>query len=332
MFIAWVNLDLGIETCFYDGMDAYERTWLQFIFPAYIWVLVGIIIILGNRYPWAARLFGRNPVAVLATLFFLSYAKLLNTVIAALSFTFLDYPDGSEVAVWLYNGNIGYLKGKHIPLFIATLLVFLVLFLPYTILLLLGQWIHDKSEMRIFSWISDYRVKSLIDAYHGPLRDEHRYWNGLLLVVRCCLFLVFAFNALGNPNVNLLTVVTSTIMLLVLLLFAGGRIYKNWYIQALDVSYIVNIGILATATYYVRCAGGNQTALAYTSVGIALLTFIGIMVYHAITQIKGSHVWRQTIAPKLWRRQRQWVAVPTVPQPVPPIYNSTPPNKKHCGS
>ena len=35
-FIAWLNLDLGIETCFYDGMDAYARTWLQFIFPVYI--------------------------------------------------------------------------------------------------------------------------------------------------------------------------------------------------------------------------------------------------------------------------------------------------------
>ena len=23
VFIAWINLDFGIETCFYDGMDAY---------------------------------------------------------------------------------------------------------------------------------------------------------------------------------------------------------------------------------------------------------------------------------------------------------------------
>ena len=29
-FIAWLNLDLGITTCFYDGMDAYAETWLQF--------------------------------------------------------------------------------------------------------------------------------------------------------------------------------------------------------------------------------------------------------------------------------------------------------------
>ena len=30
VFIAWLNLDFGIETCFYNGMDAYSKTWLQF--------------------------------------------------------------------------------------------------------------------------------------------------------------------------------------------------------------------------------------------------------------------------------------------------------------
>ena len=27
-FTAWLNLDFGIETCFYNGMDAYSKTWL----------------------------------------------------------------------------------------------------------------------------------------------------------------------------------------------------------------------------------------------------------------------------------------------------------------
>ena len=27
VFITWLNLDLGIETCFYDGMDAYTKAW-----------------------------------------------------------------------------------------------------------------------------------------------------------------------------------------------------------------------------------------------------------------------------------------------------------------
>ena len=45
VFIAWVNLDLGIETCFFDGMDAYSKAWLQYAFPVYVWVLVGAIIL-----------------------------------------------------------------------------------------------------------------------------------------------------------------------------------------------------------------------------------------------------------------------------------------------
>ncbi len=36
IFIAWLNLDLGISMCFYDGMSAYVETWLQFSFPLYL--------------------------------------------------------------------------------------------------------------------------------------------------------------------------------------------------------------------------------------------------------------------------------------------------------
>jgi len=35
LFIAWLNLDLGMETCFFNGLSAYSKTWLQFVFPLY---------------------------------------------------------------------------------------------------------------------------------------------------------------------------------------------------------------------------------------------------------------------------------------------------------
>ena len=35
VFIAWLNLDLGIETCIYDGMDEYTKTWLREFHPPY---------------------------------------------------------------------------------------------------------------------------------------------------------------------------------------------------------------------------------------------------------------------------------------------------------
>ena len=33
VFISIVNLDLGIEICFYNGMDSYAKMWLQLFFP-----------------------------------------------------------------------------------------------------------------------------------------------------------------------------------------------------------------------------------------------------------------------------------------------------------
>ena len=41
VFIAWLNLDLGVETCLFQGLTAYSKTWLQFVFPFYIWSIAG---------------------------------------------------------------------------------------------------------------------------------------------------------------------------------------------------------------------------------------------------------------------------------------------------
>ena len=40
VFISLANLDLGIETCFYDGMNDYAKMWLQLTFPVYLFLLL----------------------------------------------------------------------------------------------------------------------------------------------------------------------------------------------------------------------------------------------------------------------------------------------------
>ena len=66
---AWLNLDLGIETCFFSNLDMFWKLLLQFAFPLYIWLLVAAIILLSRYSTVAARLSGSNSVPVLATLF-----------------------------------------------------------------------------------------------------------------------------------------------------------------------------------------------------------------------------------------------------------------------
>ena len=277
VFIAWLNLDFGIETCFYDGMDAYTKTWLQFVFPLYIWMLVGLIIFISHFLRRFANMLGNNPVSVLATLILLSYTKILRTLITALYITYLEYPTYNRM-VWLYDANIDYLSGKHIPLFIVAVLVFFFLFLPYTLLLLFGQWLQAISHLRLFSWVNSARLIPFMHAYHAPYKAKHRYWPGLLLGLRFVLLLVFAFNPLQDPSVNLLAIVVGT-GTLHLWAWVSGGVYNNWFLDALEGSFALNLIVLAAATTYIDHSEsqGNQLAVGYTSVSIALATFIGIL-------------------------------------------------------
>ena len=295
VFIAWLNLDFGIETCFYDGMNVYSKTWLQFVFPVYIWLLVGLMIVVSHFSHRFANLLGNNPVSVLATLILLSYPKTLHTLIATVYFTHLEYPTYNR-KVWLYDANINYISGKHIPLFLVAVLVFLFLFLPYTLLLLFGQWLQAISHLRLFSWVNNARLKPFMDAYHAPYKAKHRYWAGLLLVLRFVLLLVFALNPQQDTNVSLLAILVGA-GILQLWAWASGGVYKNWCLDTLEGSFALNLIMLVGATYCVKLSEGDQLAVGYTSVSIALATFIGIISYHILQQMK--HTKLRNKVPKL---------------------------------
>ena len=283
VFIAWLNLDFGFESCFYNGMDAYSKTWLQFVFPVYIWVIVGLLIFASHFSQRFAKLLGNNPVSVLATLILLSYTKILRTLISAIYVTYLEYPTYNR-NVWLYDANIDYLSGKHIPLFLVALLIFLFLFLPYTLLLLFGQWLQAFSHLRVFAWINNSRLKPFMDSYHAPYKPKYRYWPGLLLVLRVALLLIFAFNPQENPSVNLLAILVGCGVLLVWAWISGG-VYRKWSLDALESLFALNLIILAGCTYHVNLSGGNQLAVGYTSVTIALVLFVVILAYHIFLRI-----------------------------------------------
>ena len=284
VFIAWLNLDLGIETCFYNGMDAYSKTWLQFVFPVFIWVIVGLMIVVSHYSYRFANMLGNNPVSVLATLILLSYTKILRTLIAVIYVTYLEYPTYNK-SVWLYDANIGYLHGKHIPLFLVAVLVFLFLFLPYTFLLLFGQWLQAISHLRLFSWVNSARLKPFMDSYHAPYKAKHRYWPGLLLVLRFILLLAFAFEF--NPqqdraSINLLAIQVGTGILVIWAWVCGG-VYRNWCLDALEGSFALNLIILAASAMYSHHMSHSKDQLVGDiSVSIAFATFIGILAFQLL--------------------------------------------------
>ena len=282
VFIAWVNLDLGIETCFYDGMDSYAKTWFQFLFPFYLWLILALIILASRYSTRVVSLFGKHSVEVLATIFLLSFTKLLRTITTVLSFTTLKYPDGDR-ALWLYDGNLDFGKNSHLALLLFSVLFLISIALPYALLLLITQILRRYSEFYLLRWIT--RMWPIFDAYLGPYNPKQGYWTGLLLFARLILVAVFAFNVLGSPAVNIFVIVLISMLLIVLNLAQGG-VYKNNYLTALEISYIFNLILLAAATTLVRQRGGNQQYVVYISTSAALLVFAITLVYHATLRIK----------------------------------------------
>ena len=303
VFIAWLNLDLGIETCFFYGMDAYIQTWLQFAFPFYIWTIVGIIIYLSRRSTTIVKLVGSSAVSVLATLFLLSYAKLQRTVITAFSFTYLQnyYGDGRSLAVWLYDRNVPFLEGKHIPLFLMALVVTVFFLLPFTLLLMFAPCIQASNHF-LFKRVK-MKLLPLLDAYQAPYKDKFRFWTGLMLVVRSVLLVGFGLNILGDSDINHLLTVT---VLSVLLGYTGitGIAYKNTTLNILETSFHINLLLLSGWTIYNRHksnedSSDGQSALVCTSTGVAFTAFICILFYHTCVLIKiGTHFNRHKVKRK----------------------------------
>ncbi len=281
--MAWMNLDLGIETCFYDGLDAYASAWLQFVFPFYLWLLVGIIIVMSRYSKSVNRICGRNIVQVLATLFLLSYTKLQRAVITGLSFTFVE-SEKSRFAVWLPDGNISFLQGKHIYFFIFTCLCLVCIILPYTLAILLGQWLHSKSEHRMFVWV--YKLKPLYDAYLGPFKSNLRWWPGLLLLARVLLLLVAAVNVLGDTSVNLIAMSLISSFLIALVWQKGGVYSKLWILSCLETFFLLNLAVLSSVALYNKNSGGNQSLAVSISIGSSMFVFVILLGYHAITRIR----------------------------------------------
>ena len=125
MIIKLLNTNLSLDICFYKDMDQYGKTWLRLAFPLYLIFLVIITIMVTKYSSRCAHLLGRrNPVATLATLILFSYTNFLSAVINVFTFRVLNYPDNSHVLVWSHDANVKYLQGKHIPLFLAAIIIF----------------------------------------------------------------------------------------------------------------------------------------------------------------------------------------------------------------
>ena len=163
VFISWLNQDFGIPACSYTDLNYNWYTWLQFVFPFYLWFLVGLIILACKYSSRAMKLFGSNPVAVLAPVVLMSYNKLLHTSQEILSYVTVYYSDGIQEKRWKIDPNLMYYQGKHIPLAMFGIFVVTVFIIPYIVLITFGYYLQRYSNKRGLRWL--VKIKPILDPF-----------------------------------------------------------------------------------------------------------------------------------------------------------------------
>ena len=279
-FISLANLDLGIQVCFYNGMDDYARMWLQLAFPFYL-IFIATLIIITSRYSTTIqRLTARRALPVLATLFLLSYTKILRIVSSVLFFysTITHLPSKHTTLVWSVDANVPLFGVRFTILFIVCLILFLILML-FNVTLFFNKILPKLSLFTNF--------KSLFASYQRGYKDKFYYWASLQLAMRAVFFGI----SILERNINL------TISIILLSVMEGVQCtlkpFKNKALNYQELFFMLNA--LWLYAYALFNQNINMTVIN-VMVAMAALNFIVIIAYHIITCVRGK-----VITNKTWR-------------------------------
>ena len=263
VFISFANLDLGIETCFYNGMDSYAKIWLQLFFPLYLIIIAVLIVIVSHYSSRILRLTYSRSLPVLATLFLLSYTSILRTVLTVLfSYSTITHlPSGHQQIVWSIDASVPLFGLKFTILFITCLLLFLLL-IPFNVTLLFTRFFLQFRMVNCF--------KPLLDAFQGSYKDKCYYWIAVHLALRSLFFTFYAF-----PTKTKL--ILSTIILIIFGIFSGHiNPSKSKLVGVQELLLLINLTIMYAVSYQ----GNIFFIITNVMISLAFVHFDTILLYH----------------------------------------------------
>ena len=160
----------------------------------------------------------------------------------------------------------------------AALLAGLFLWLPYTSVLLLFQFLRRGTSFKCLQWV--IKLIPFFDTYFSPLKTRHWYWIGLLLLVRGALFITLTLTYASTPSAGLLAILIAITLLLVILAYTG-RVYRNRLLSVLEYSFFVNLQVLTASFFFADLTeGSSKVIIVCISSGVAFAQFIGIVINH----------------------------------------------------
>ena len=274
-----LNLNMGFETCFYDGMTSLARAGLGLVFPAYLFILMVLFIWLAScslrLSEWLANS-NFTPSKLVATLIVLTYNSITQSCFQILGFVKLSVyqDDGSSIVIhpWATDPNVEYFSPLHTLLFVIAIILVIVFIIPVPILLILPS----------FTYRGLWRMKPLYDVFFSPFKERFTFWLGVCLVIRIVIFTISSFFSSPDSTLYLGVVLMTAVFLKSVI-----QPFKFPVHNVLDVFFLIDLLILSLISLYSQGLDDGSddalsAALIWSVVGVAYAVICAVIVWHFI--------------------------------------------------
>ena len=272
---SFVNMDIGIELCFYNGMTALARSALNLAFPLYLFILMLAITIVAKFSVKLSNISNSVPRSF-ATIFLLSFTNVGQTCVQIISY--FQITGTTHVYYgWYIAPNINYLDSRHLVLTVIATLI-LIAMLVVAVFLLVPPLVR---RLRLQA-----KLLPLLDPFWNPFKPKYQFWLSMRLFIRIMAF-IFAYFIPYPLNcffLGLLCIILMKIHSDVFHPFKGNAQNR------IDQSFIVCLVIMAFSTVFNGLAvsgGNNNITQVYVitviiTMVLAYIGFVGVFMIHMV--------------------------------------------------
>ena len=303
---AWVNLAIGIESCFYKDMSTLARVGLRLIFPFYLFFLMGLVIIIARYCRTPTRmLFSASK--TFATLLMLCYFSILGTCVEILGVSqFNGINNNVSYTGWLLDSSVPYGHGVHGLLVFVAIVLMIFYVIPMPILLLFPG--------PLYSWRFTQRFKPIYDAFWNPYKPKFRFWLGIRALFR---LIPFSLALYCKHPINIFAfAITMTIGW-----FIQERIspYDGFWRNGFDSFFMVNLILLLLGNMYYERYRDEELSfpkayrdLVYILLLVAYMAFIAIVVIHVFIRFPKLKLKLSNFFDCCWKKTKSHLSTVTI--------------------
>ena len=148
------------------------------------------------------------------------------------------------------------------------------------------------SRRKWLRWLHSTAFISIMDAYHAPFNRKHRYWTGLLLLIRCFLLIIFITFSSNAIITNVFLILMVNTGLLIFKASIKDRIYKNITANVFENAHLLNLIALASLVLYFEIIHTSVCYCLTASISVALAMSVVTIVCHMYYKIRGTDLFQ----------------------------------------